>query len=86
MKHWSLFGNYLDPLYTAIYRLSRFDGELPPEEQLLLEVQRAINGDEEKGRKLWNMVNGFKNSKYLSDTDGMTDERLLRMIAEIEKT
>lgn len=85
VKHWSLFGNYLDPLYTAIYRLSRFDGELPPEEQLLLEVQRAINGDEEKGRKLWNMVNGFKNSKYLSDTDGMTDERLLSLVKDIEQ-
>ena len=77
VKHWSLFGHFLDPMYTPVYRLSRFEGELPPEEKPLLAVQRAMNGDEEKGRRLWNMIHRF------SDRE-LTDEVLRRMALELE--
>lgn len=83
VKHWSLFGHFLDPLYTAIYRLSCFDGELPPAEQPLLEVQKAIGCDEEKGRELWNLINGFRSAKGKGSEDELTDERLLDLAKEI---
>lgn len=40
------------PLYTAAY----IEGKLLPGEELILEVQKYINGDEQRSTKLWNYV------------------------------
>ena len=85
MKHRSLFsGPEVDPLYTPVYRLARFTGDLPPEEQPLLAVQRAMGGDEEKGTYLWNRINGVDKNKNTPWKYRLTDEQLLQLITEAE--
>lgn len=83
VKHWSLFRHGVDTLYTPIYRLSRFTGELPPEEKVLLEVQRAMGGDEQRGSELHDHV-VYKKSKHGNHVYGMTDKELRRLAKKIE--
>ena len=78
VKHRSLFGQY--PLYTPIYRLSRFAGELSPEEQPLLSVQKAIGEEESKGRKIWDRY-----QKYSSYPQGLTDKQLCRLVKSLKQ-
>ena len=78
VKHRSLFGQY--PLYTPIYRLSRFDGELAPGEQILLSVKKAIGGDDSNGRKLWDSF-----QKYRTNPRGLTDKQLRELVKSLEK-
>lgn len=55
VKHNQLIYNtypFVSPLYTATY----IKGKLLPGEELMLEVQRWINGDEQRGAKLWDYV------------------------------
>jgi len=74
VKHRFLFaGPYIDPLYTPVYRLSRFTGELPPEERLLLAAQRVMGGDEVKGARLWREISEHK----------LTSEKLTRLLAQL---
>jgi len=85
VKHRSLFsGPYIDPLYTPVYRLARFTGDLPPEEQLLLAAQRAMGGDEAKGTYLWNRINGVDKSRDTPWEYRLTDAQLLQLITEVE--
>lgn len=85
VMHRSLFsGPYIDPLYTPVYRLARFTGDLPPEEQPLLAVQRAMGGDEAKGSYLRNRINGVDKSRDTPWEYRLTDEQLLRLVAEVE--
>ena len=40
------------PGYSLLYRLETYEGDLPENERILLEVQRWIGGDPEKGKML----------------------------------
>ena len=55
VKHNQLIYNtypFVSPLYTATY----IKGKLLPGEELMFEVQKCINGDEQRGAKLWDYV------------------------------
>ena len=85
VKHRSLFsGPEVDPLYTPVYRLARFTGDLPPKEQSLLAVQQAMGGDEAKGTYLWNRINGMDKSRDTPWEYRLTDAQLLQLITEVE--
>ena len=77
VKHWSLFGFGIDPLYTPIYNLARFVGKLPQEEEPLLVVQKIMGTEEKNGRKLWDCINGYKQPETKHCADGLTTEQLL---------
>lgn len=80
VKHRSLFsGPYVDPLYTPMYRLARFTGELPPKEQPLLAVQQAMGGDGAKGTYLWKKIN---DPNYNGGWHKLTSGKLTRLLAE----
>lgn len=52
VKHRSVFGDNIDPLYTPIYRLGSFAGHLPREEELLFHIKGAMGSSELAGRWL----------------------------------
>ena len=81
VKHSSLFsGPYVHPLYTPVYRLTRFTGDLPLKEQLLLKVQRAMGGDEANGTYLWKKINDPNNN---SSWHKLSSGKLTRLLAEL---
>ena len=41
------------PMLSSLYRLSKYEGELFGEEQLLKDVQKLVYQNEENGKKLW---------------------------------
>ena len=41
------------PMLSSLYRLSKYEGELSGEEQLLKDVQKLVYQNEENGKKLW---------------------------------
>lgn len=41
------------PMLSSLYRLSKYEGELSGEEQLLKDVQTLVYQNEENGKKLW---------------------------------
>lgn len=80
VKHRSLFGFGIDPIYTPIYRLSRYAGELPEEEKVLLAVQKKMGYSEQNGRKLWDCIHGYSKPRIKRRTDGLKDEQLKRLV------
>ena len=54
-----------DTVLSPLYRLEKYDGELDDNEEILREIGKYIDGDGEKGRTLWNKMNGI-----LSGTKG----------------
>ena len=59
LKHGHGWNRYY-PLLSPLYRLSSFTGELPPEEQLMLVVQRFVRQAPENGIKLEKFVSKSK--------------------------
>ena len=52
LKHGHFMESYV-PMISPLYRISSYEGCLPPEEQILQKISEHINGDPEKGRQLW---------------------------------
>ena len=84
VKHSHVFGAYIFPLYTPIYRLSRFNGELPPGEKPLSAVQSAIAYDEQKGSWIWNHFDRYSSKWENSRSDGLTNRELRRLARELK--
>lgn len=59
LKHGHGWNHYY-PLLSPLYRLSRYTGELPPEERLMAEVQQYVSQDPENGRILEEFIHKFK--------------------------
>ena len=53
VKHGRVFPVHHSPNISPLYRLASFHGRLSEEEQLLEQVSRYVNGDEERGSGLW---------------------------------
>ncbi len=68
------------PMESLLYAVKPFTGELSDKEKLLLEVQQAIDGSEERGRKLWNAMY----EKILEDTrDGLPEAEMRKVVERI---
>ena len=76
VKHRSLFGSGIYPIYTPIYNLSTFHGELPEEEKVLLTIQKELAGDEQSGRKLWNFMYRNRKTENEAETSRLINEYL----------
>ena len=56
VKHGHVFPVHHSPNISPLYRLASFHGRLSEEEQLLEQVSRYVNGDEERGSDLWHYI------------------------------
>lgn len=59
VKHGHVFPVHHSPNISPLYRLASFHGRLSEEEQLLEQVSRYVNGDEERGSDLWHYIYEF---------------------------
>lgn len=59
VKHGHVFPVHHSPNISSLYRLASFHGRLSEEEQLLEQVSRYVNGDEERGSDLWHYIYEF---------------------------
>ncbi len=50
-------GGGYQPFSSPLYRLERFEETLPKKERLMLCVSEYIDGDDGKGRALWQKLN-----------------------------
>ena len=51
------------PMLSSLYRLSKYEGELPENERLMKDVQRYVLKDEKNGRKLWDFMHNSSQSE-----------------------
>ena len=64
------------PMLSALYRLSKFDGELKDEDKLMLEVHEYVRKFEKNGKALWN---DFFLNNYCGESTA-NHENLIRSI------
>lgn len=56
VKHGHVYPKYYSPSISPLYRISTYHGPLTDKEQILLKVSSYLQGDDAKGRALWNFM------------------------------
>lgn len=69
------------PIFSPLYRITTFCGQLPEEERLLETVSRYIEGNEKKGAALWEAIHRFNFTEQRGwYNKGLSNRQLRKML------
>lgn len=67
------------PIFSPLYRITTFCGQLPEDERLLETVSRYIEGNEKKGAALWEAIYRFEKQRGWH-RQGLSNRQLRKML------